>query len=40
MLAIIAAWGPCEGCDEDVTGDGFADVSDLLSVIAAWGPCE
>lgn len=38
-LAVIAAWGPCQGCAADVNDDGVVDVNDMLAVIAAWGPC-
>jgi hypothetical protein len=34
--AIIAAWGPCDGCTEDLNNDGNVDVNDLLEVIANW----
>ncbi len=41
LLAVLAAWGPCEpDCPEDIDGDGVVDVLDLLVVLAAWGPCE
>ena len=33
LLAILAAWGPCEGCPADVTGDGRVDVEDLVIVL-------
>ncbi len=36
LLAIISAWGTCEGCLEDVNLDSFIDVSDLLLVIGNW----
>lgn len=43
LLALLAAWGPCEGgstpCPADVNGDSFVDVLDLLELLAAWGPC-
>jgi hypothetical protein len=42
LLAVIAAWGPCTGCPEDIAvgscgGDGTVGTADLLSVIANWG---
>jgi hypothetical protein len=40
LLSLIAAWGDCNGCVEDIDGSGVVDVSDLLTVIAAWGACE
>ena len=41
ILAILAAWGPCDGeCPEDVDENGDVGFSDLLIVLKAWGPCE
>jgi hypothetical protein len=37
LLLVIAAWGPCPGCDADVNGDDTVGVDDLLLVIACWG---
>lgn len=40
LLAILAAWGPCEGeCPEDLDGSGAVDFGDLLLVLGEWGPC-
>lgn len=39
VLALLASWGPCEGCPEDVDEDGDVDFADLVAVLAAWGPC-
>ncbi|MCP3904688.1 MAG: hypothetical protein GY715_13760 [Planctomycetes bacterium] len=40
LLAVIAAWGPCNGpCPQDVTGDGQVGAGDLHAVVAAWGIC-
>lgn len=39
LLAIIAAWGDCDGCPADINGDGTVSTTDLLTVIAAWGAC-
>ncbi len=36
FLDILAAWGPCAGCDEDVDGDGVVGILDLLLVLANW----
>jgi hypothetical protein len=36
VLAIIAVWGPCDGCAEDLNNDGQVNVNDLLEVIANW----
>lgn len=37
LLALLAAWGPCEGCLEDSNGDGLVNVTDLLNLLANWG---
>lgn len=39
LLAVIAAWGDCDGCSADTNDDGVVNVTDLLAIIAAWGPC-
>ncbi len=39
LLAVLAARGACEGCPEDLDGNGIVDFGDLLIVLAAWGPC-
>lgn len=42
LLAVITAWGPCNGCSADLApahGNASVNVSDLLGVITAWGPC-
>ena len=36
LLAIVSAWGTCEGCLEDVNLDSSVNVSDLLMVIENW----
>lgn len=36
VFAVLAAWGPCEVCIEDVNGDGFIDIDDLFAVLANW----
>ena len=37
LLAIIAAWGPCEGCTADINWNGIVDVNDLLATLAVYG---
>ena len=39
LLAVIAAWGACNGCPADINGDGWVDTDDILAIIAAWGSC-
>ncbi len=39
FLAVLAAWGPCPGCREDLTGDGVVGIADFLLVLSSWGPC-
>ena len=36
ILAIMDAWGTCDGCPADLNNDGIVNVSDLLIVIANW----
>ena len=37
LLALLAAWGPCDkDCPEDLDGDGTVNVDDLLTLLAAW----
>lgn len=40
LLRLLAAWGPCAACDEDLSGDDVVDLNDLLAILAAWGPCS
>ncbi|MCH2136274.1 MAG: hypothetical protein MK101_06785 [Phycisphaerales bacterium] len=37
LLAVLAAWGPCEGCSEDLDGNGVVGVDEILLIIANWG---
>ena len=38
LLALLSAWGPCEGeCPADLDGDGAVGVLDLLTLLANWG---
>ena len=39
LLALLAAWGPCQCCAADLNGDEAVDVEDLLILLANWGPC-
>jgi hypothetical protein len=36
LLAVLAAWGDCDGCPEDFNGDGVVDTEDMLVVLANW----
>jgi polyhydroxybutyrate depolymerase len=41
LLALLAAWGSCDGvCQEDLDESGSIDAGDLLILLGAWGPCE
>tara|TARA_R110000824_G_scaffold120418_4_gene275817 strand:+ start:1030 stop:1428 length:399 start_codon:yes stop_codon:yes gene_type:complete len=40
MLALIAQWGECPGCEWDLNGDGFVNVADLLLLVAGWGDAD
>ena len=37
---LLAAWGPCQECPEDLNDDEQVGFDDLLLLLAAWGPCE
>jgi len=36
LLAILAAWGECDGCIEDFTGDGIVGADDILLLLSYW----
>ena len=36
LLAVLAAFGPCEDCPEDFNGDDVVDVNDILTVVGNW----
>jgi hypothetical protein len=36
LVALIVAWGACDGCPEDVNDDGVVGVADLVEVILAF----
>lgn len=44
LLAVISAWGPCDGSDDciqaDFLVDGVIDIHDLLGILDAWGSCS
>ena len=37
LLALLASWGPCDGCIADFNGDHSVNVTDLLILLASWG---
>ena len=40
LLALLAAWGPCDDCDNcraDLNGDGTVGILDLLILLVNWG---
>ncbi len=37
LLAILAAWGPCNNCPEDINLDGTVNVLDLIQLLLAFG---
>ena len=39
LLALLASWGSCPGCNADLDGDDVVGVTDMLGLLAAWGPC-
>ncbi|MDG1838342.1 MAG: hypothetical protein P8I91_06030 [Phycisphaerales bacterium] len=36
LLAVLAAFGPCEDCPEDFNSDDVVDVNDILTVVGNW----
>ena len=36
---LMAAWGLCPGCPEDLNGDGVVDGADMGLLFNVWGPC-
>lgn len=39
MMAVLNAWGTCDGCPADINGDGSVDIADMMAVLSAWGAC-
>ena len=37
LLMVIGAFGPCDGCPEDIDGDGMTGATDILIILANWG---
>ena len=37
LTMLLSAWGPCDGCIEDITGDGQVGGADLTTVLTNWG---
>jgi hypothetical protein len=40
ILAVLDAWGDCQGCPADMTDDGVVNVNDLLFIVGVFGPCH
>jgi glucose/arabinose dehydrogenase len=38
LLSLLANWGACDGCPEDLDDDGNVGMSDLRILLAAWDP--
>ncbi len=36
LAALLAAWGPCDGCPADLDDDGVVGASDLAALLASW----
>ena len=39
LARMLAVWGACSECQEDLNADGVVDGTDLAFLIAYWGPC-
>ena len=39
LVELLAAWGRCRRCREDITRDDFVDFEDILALLVAWGVC-
>jgi hypothetical protein len=37
LLALVSAWGVCEGCPEDIDHNGVVDVDDVLYLLSRFG---
>lgn len=40
VIAVISAWGACNGCPEDSDCSDRVDFEDLLTVLGNWGECS
>lgn len=36
LVSLLAAWGPCVNCFEDIDGDGQVGVTELIVLLANW----
>ncbi len=39
LASLLAQWGTCSGCVEDINGDGWVDYQDLAILLAAFDTC-
>ena len=39
LIAVLAAWGPCDACPQDLDDDNMVAFADLIIVLNAWGTC-
>ncbi len=39
LRLVLGNFGPCDGCPEDVNGDGVVDGLDAAAVATHFGPC-
>jgi hypothetical protein len=39
MTSMLNSWGDCEGCLQDLSGNGRVDFEDLTDLLVAWGTC-
>ena len=37
--AVLAAWGPCDECPEDINRNGAVEFGDINALLVSWGEC-
>jgi hypothetical protein len=39
LIQVLASWGVCPDCAEDIDASGTVDFNDVLSLLSFWGEC-
>jgi hypothetical protein len=39
LIQLLSAFGPCDGCAEDLNASGAVEFNDLIALLSAWGEC-